>query len=134
MKLSHPSPVAVVVQRPDPFSLSPAAFSFSDSSLLSWVYFGFELIDGLAFITRLTTRGLLKVICNVNTFVINHIFFRLRLTFMNIKALWMGSASGSTSVRGRGTGCLHCAGEAIRIHRRAKGSGGRRREVEHERV
>lgn len=76
-----------MVQRPEPFSLSPAAFSLSDSPLLNWVYFGFELIDGLAFITRLTTRGLLKVICNVNTFVINHIFFRLRLTSMNIKAL-----------------------------------------------
>lgn len=86
-KPSHPSPVAVMVQRPEPFSLSPAAFSLSDSPLLNWVYFGFELIDGLAFITRLTTRGLLKVICNVNTFVIKHIFFRLRLTFMNIKAL-----------------------------------------------
>lgn len=38
------------------------------------------------------------------------------------------------SVRGRGTGCLHCAGEAIWIHLRAKGSGGRKREVEHQRV
>lgn len=33
------------------------------------------------------------MICNVNTFIINHIFFRLGLTFMNIKAVWMGSAS-----------------------------------------
>lgn len=80
-----------MLRRAEPSSLSPAGFSPSASPLLSWVYFVVGLIGGLAFITRLTTRGLLKVICNVNTFIINQIFFRLGLTFMNIKAMWMGS-------------------------------------------
>lgn len=80
-----------MLRRAEPFSLSQAGFSPSASPLLSWVYFVVGLIGGLAFITRLTTRGLLKVICNVNTFIINQIFFRLGLTFMNIKAMWMGS-------------------------------------------
>ena len=77
--------------RAEPFSQSLAVFSLSASPLLNWVYFVVGLIDGLTFITRLTTGGLLKVICNVNTFI-NRIFFRLGLTFMNIKAVWMGSA------------------------------------------
>lgn len=76
------------------------------------------------------------MICNVNTFIINHIFFRLGLTFMNIKAVWMGSA-GLWEYVCRGGGVLAaCAvlGDAIWIRRRAKGAAAGGREAERERV
>lgn len=70
------------------------------------------------------------MICNVNTFIINHIFFRLGLTFMNIKAVWMGSAGLWEYVCRREAGCLHCAGrgtldlpEGKEIWCRREGSG-----------
>jgi len=122
--------------RAEPLSLSPGVFSPSASPLLSWVYFVVGLIDGLAFITRLTTGGLLKVICNVNTFIFNHIFFRLGLTFMNIKAVWMGSAGLWEYVCRREGGLAACAvlGDASWICLRAKGSGAGGREAARERV
>lgn len=75
------------------------------------------------------------MICNVNTSIINHIFFRLELTFMNIKAVWMGSAGLWEYVCRRERGLAACAvlGEAIWIRLRAKGSGARGREAERER-